>query len=348
MVSLTLERMNILKILLSLHIKFWLLLLCNVILCQPLFSQENGFKVMFYNTENFFDTQDDSTKNDNDFLPTSKKRWDSFRFNTKVTNLYKTIIAVGKERQPDIVGLCEVENMRCLKALVLYSPLSAFEYRIIHYDSPDPRGIDVAMLYNPKTFKVLKSIPVPVWIGDKRKQKTRDILMVKGIILPKDTVFVFVNHWSSRMKGEELSEPKRKQSAAVLRQKIDSIYVINALAKIIIMGDFNDTPSNESITQVLLASDCSKSSTQLCNLSWNYTFPGTYKYKGNWDIFDQIIVSQSLFKVFTKVAAQICNEPFLLIDDEKYSGQQPNRTYNGMRYQGGFSDHLPVLLELKR
>jgi len=303
---------------------------------------------MFYNTENFFDTQDDSTKNDNDFLPTSKKRWDSYRFNTKVTNLYKTIVAIGKEQQPDIVGLCEVENMRCLKSLVLYSPLSAFEYRIIHYDSPDPRGIDVALLYNPKTFKVLKSLPISVLIGEKRKQKSRDILMVKGIILPKDTVFVFVNHWSSRMMGEEQSESKRKQAALVLRQKVDSLTSVNSLANIIIMGDFNDTPSNASITDVLKAVDCKNSSSNLCNLSWNYIFPGTYKYKGNWDIFDQIIVSKNLFKAFSSVDAQICNESFLLIDDEKYSGQQPYRTYNGMRYQGGFSDHLPVMLELKK
>ena len=114
------------------------------------------------------------------------------------------------------------------------------------------------------------------------------------------------------------------------------------------MGDFNDTPSNASISEVLGAKDCSKSATQLCNLSWNYSFPGTYKYKGNWDSFDQIIVSKNIVKTFTKADAQICNEPFLLIDDEKYSGQQPNRTYNGMRYNGGFSDHLPVLLQLKK
>ena len=337
--------MSISRIQQLLNIKSGLILIC-VFTWQTLFSQQRTFQVMFYNTENFFDTQDDSLTNDNEFLPTSKKHWDSFRFNAKVSNLYKTIIAVGKGKQPDIVGLCEVENMRCLKALAVYSPLSAFEYRIVQYDSPDPRGIDVALLYNPQTFKVLKSVPCPVWVGERRKQRTRDILMVKGIIMPHDTVFVFVNHWSSRRGGEEQSEAKRKQIATVLRHKIDSITVGDSMANIIIVGDFNDTPKNESITTVLNAVDCSKYSSQLCNLSWNYSFPGTYKYKGNWDIFDQIIVSGSLFRHFAKVDARICNEPFLLIDDEKYSGQQPFRTYNGMQYQGGFSDHLPVMLEL--
>jgi len=314
-----------------------------------LFPQDKPFKVMFYNVENFFDTQDDSTTNDNDFLPTSKRQWTQERFNLKVSHLYKTIIAVGKDRQPDIIGLSEVENIRCLKALVLYSPLSSFEYRIVHYDSPDPRGIDVALLYNPQTFKVLKSNPCAVWIGDKRKHKTRDILMVKGVILPHDTMFVFVNHWSSRLKGEELSEPKRKQSAEVLRQKIDSICSINIMANIIIIGDFNDNPDNESITKVLLANDCSTTTNnQLCNLSKHYSFQGTYKYKGNWETFDQIIVSKTIYKTFPNIEVHICAEPFLLIDDDKYSGQKPLGTYNGMRYTGGFSDHLPVMLELSK
>src|ERR1035437_971466 len=205
-----LELMSILKIQLKLNIRIGLILFICVFSFHNLYSQGKTCKVMFYNVENFFDTIDDTTKNDNDFLPTAKRCWTKERYNTKVSNLYKTIIAVGKEQQPDIIGLSEVENIKCLKDLVLYSPLSAFEYRIVHYDSPDPRGIDVALLYNPKTFKMIKSTPCPVWIGEKRKQKTRDILMIKGIILPKDTVFVFVNHWSSRSE-EHTSELQSRQ-----------------------------------------------------------------------------------------------------------------------------------------
>jgi len=340
--------MNISKTLPRLRNRAILLVVVCMFLHQQLWSQEKSFKVMFYNVENFFDTQHDSTRNDNEYLPTSKKHWDTFRFNAKVSNIYKTIAAIGQDKQPDIVGMCEVENIKCLKALVLYSPLSAFEYRIVHYDSPDPRGIDVALLYNPKTFKLLKSTPVPVWLGDVHKQKTRDILFVKGIILPRDTVFVLVNHWSSRVKGEELSEPKRKQSAAALRHLVDSITTKQASANIVIMGDFNDGPRNESITTILGATDCNTTASELCNLSLHYTFPGTYKFKGNWDTFDQIIISKPLYKSFPKLDAQVCAESFLLIDDEKYSGQQPFRTYSGMKYLGGFSDHMPVMLELKR
>ena len=348
MVNPILVLMNIFMTPRRLKNKLLILIVIPGVFFSSLKAQDKPFKVMFYNTENLFDTQDDSTKNDNDFLPQSKKHWTREKFDTKISNLYKTIVAVGKESQPDIIGLCEVENIRCLKALALYSPLSAFEYRIVHYESPDPRGIDVALLYNPQTFKCVNSKPLSVIVGEKKKQRSRDILLVKGVILPKDTVFVFVNHWSSRRMGEEQSESKRLQAAAVLKSSIDSVKRTSKTASIIAIGDFNDTPSNTSISKVLGAADCSKTGAELCNLSWQYEFPGTYKYKGNWDTFDQIIVSVSLQKKFPKYSAKICNEPFLLIDDVKYSGQEPYRTFRGMRYEGGFSDHLPVLLELER
>lgn len=311
------------------------------------YGQQKDCKIMFYNVENLFDTVDDSTKNDNEFLPDGKKRWTKERYETKINYLYKTIVAAGEGQQPDIVGLCEIENNNCLKEICLYSPLLAYEYRFVHYESPDPRGIDVALLYNSKTFKVLQSKPIAVELSGKRKTHTRDILMVKGIILPNDTVYIYVNHWPSRMMGEERSESKRIQVATILRKQIDTLIAQKPRANIIIMGDFNDTPQNTSITDVLQAGDCNKGA-QLCNLSLQYTFPGTYKYKGNWDVFDQIIVSQSLINLFRIVKADVVHPDFLLMNDDTYTGQMPFRTFNGVRYLCGFSDHLPVMLNLTK
>jgi len=305
------------------------------------------FKVMFYNTENFFDTRDDSTRNDEDFLPTSKKHWTRERFDTKVSNLYKTIVACGAGHQPDIIGLCEVENDYCMKSLVLYSPLSQFEYRFVHYESTDPRGIDVALIYNPKTFKVLKSCPVPI-VRDGKRQRTRDILMVKGVILPRDTVFVFVNHWSSRRGGTELSQVKREVAAQNLRDKVDSIASVNKNARIIIMGDLNDTPTDKSVVDVLGAKHMKLARGFLYDLANNYTFEGSYKYKGDWSTFDHLIVSSPLVTSFARASASVCTEPFLLQDDDKFTGLKPYKTYDGMKYLGGFSDHLPVMLDLRK
>lgn len=326
---------------------FFFFIVLQFLLFNNTYCQQPEFKVMFYNVENLFDTKNDSTVNDEDFLPTSKKYWTYDRYNVKISNLYKTIVACGQGRIPDLVGMCEIENVSCLKSLVLYSSLSAFEYRFVHYESSDPRGIDVALLYNPKTFKVLKHQKIGI-LKDGKTVRTRDILMVTGVILPSDTVVVFVNHWPSRRGGVEKSEVKRSNVANQLRSIIDSLRETNENLNVIAMGDFNDTPVDISISKNLGATSCITSNGFLCNAACWYTSPGTYKFKGDWSVFDQFILSRPLLKAFPRTISNVFNEPFLLEDDDVFGGVKPFKTYNGMKYLGGFSDHLPVMLRLRK
>jgi predicted extracellular nuclease len=302
---------------------------------------------MFYNVENLFDTRNDSTVNDDDFLPASRKSWTRERYQAKISNLYKTIVACGQGKAPDVIGLCEIENDYCLKSLVLSSPLSMYEYRFVHFDSPDPRGIDVAMLYNPRTFKLITSRAVPVKKNGKRI-RTRDILVVKGVVLPSDTLFVCINHWPSRRGGVEESEEKRVNVALQLRGLIDSIMKRETRAFVVAMGDFNDNPTDRSILQDLGAGPCSLGNTSLCNAACWYTYNGTYKFRGDWQTFDQCIISRNILNFYKKTTSRVCALPFLVEEDESYGGYKPFKTYSGMKYLGGISDHLPVILHLAK
>ncbi len=314
------------------------------------------FRIMFYNTENFFDTIDDPKTNDNEFLPDAKRHWTSKRYYTKLNRLYKTIISIGIQ-PPSIVGLCEIENDRVLHDIVKNTPLIKFNYHFIHHDSPDKRGIDVALLYRPDLFKPLKNEFIAIHFPFDTALRTREILYSKGIALQSDTIHVFVNHWPSRTGGEYRSEPLRNFVAKTLRYKVDSLFAINAATKIIIIGDMNDEPDNASISKYLNAKKTDQPILQgiLYNLSerWlgNTALIGTIKYQGNWYIFDQVIVSGSILKPLKGLscnlnAANIYFPDFLLTNDKKYSGKMPFRTYNGYKYAGGFSDHLPVFFDL--
>jgi predicted extracellular nuclease len=317
-----------------------------------------GFRILFYNTENFFDTIDDTKTDDNDFLPASKYHWTGKRYHTKVNNLYKVLISNGIE-PPSIIGLAEVENQKVLNDLVFGTPLSKFHYRIIHFESPDNRGIDVALLYRTDKFKPIISKPVELEFPFDLKHKSRDILYVKGIALNTDTLHIFVNHWPSRAGGQAQSEKYRIFAAERLRACADSVFRTSSSAKIIIIGDFNDEPDDISIHKFLKAKKLLKSvaSKSLYNLSYGWlksiSLIGTHKYKGNWALLDQIIVSGTLLSAKSKGlisypnAAVIYSPQFLLKDDTKNSGVTPFRTFEGYRYVGGFSDHLPVYLDLQ-
>jgi predicted extracellular nuclease len=318
---------------------------------------DREYLILFYNTENFFDTYDDPDKNDNDFLPTSKRYWTKDRYFVKLEHISKVILSSGIE-PPVIAGFAEVENLFVLKDLTQNTPLSKFNYKIIHHDSPDPRGIDVAVIYRPDVYKPIRNIFYKIVSTKDHELHTREILYSKGILNTKDTIHVFVNHWPSRIGGLRKSEPKRIIVARMLRSKIDSINNVDRNAKIIIMGDFNDEPDNKSITEILQAENKPTNTVgnQLVNLSSSWlkeiSWKGTYKYKGRWSVFDQLIVSNALLK--EKDAKLKCDETsalifysdFLLKEDENNSGKKPFKTYNGMKYLGGFGDHLPVLLRL--
>jgi predicted extracellular nuclease len=320
-------------------------------------SSRRDFRIMFYNVENLFDYINDSLTLDDEFLPDGTRHWTINRYKQKLNNIYKVIVSAGGWEPPEIVGLCEIENKFVLEGLVNNTPLAKYNYNIIHKESPDQRGIDVALLYIENKFKILQTRFIQITHAN-ISLKTRNILFVKGITSMKDTLNIFVNHWASRYSGQIESKKKRSIIASILRQQVDSIFNLKKKTNIIIMGDFNDEPLDKSILQILGSkidySDIMPG--ELYNLSyvlWKNNNKGSCKYKGAWFMFDQFIVSASLLQKENQLYLQTTDihlfcPDFLLEEDEMYFGLKPYRTYNGYQYQGGFSDHLPIYIDLKR
>jgi len=312
----------------------------------------NTVRVMFYNVENLFDAFNDSLTADEEYVPGGMRGWNVTRFNKKLINITKVLVAVGGWSPPDLIGLCEVENRYVLYALTHDTPLTGFGLRVVHHESPDPRGIDVALLYRPEKFRVLKQYAIPVRFPFDTASRTRDILFVKGIAINTDTLNIFVNHWPSKFGGATATIPKRNYVASVLRKHTDSLLAVNPNANILIMGDLNDSPYDESVSKVLRAKmdSVNLQPDDLYNMlagagiSWK---KGTIKFREEWETIDHMIVSRPLLARTTPHSMRIFDEPFLLQDDEAWFGKKPFRTYYGAKYIGGFSDHLPVYMDIK-
>ena len=312
-----------------------------------------GERVMFYNVENLFDTKDDPDKNDEEFLPNGDRRWTNNRFFLKLNRVSQVIIAAGEGKYPAVVGLAEIENQNVLETLLHSTSLGKLGYQIIHKESPDNRGIDVAFLYQKGLFTPKRYNAIPVINPKDPAFKTRDILYVKGE-LGKDTIHFFVNHWPSKYGGLGATVPLRALAASILKTYTDSILFCNPESNIVIMGDFNDSPFDESIKDVLAAlpPDDSVSNNKLYDLAYPLARKGigSNKFHSEWDMIDQFIVSGHMLRGSNKITSpesfHVFSPPFLLEDDKTYLGKKPNRTYNGFTYHGGFSDHLPVLLDL--
>ncbi|MCD4745212.1 MAG: endonuclease/exonuclease/phosphatase family protein [Bacteroidales bacterium] len=317
---------------------------------------KNSIRIVFYNVENLFDIYDDSLKRDDEFTPTGIKAWNNKRFYKKINNIYKVLIAAGGWKTPAIIGLCEIENRYVLKQLIYKTPLQNLNYKIIHYESPDRRGIDVALLYRHDNFKPLYQEAINILFPFDKTSLTRDILYVKGLLFDTDTMHIFVNHWPSRYGGYMATKPKREFVASVLRLKVDSIFKLDNEANIIIMGDFNDEPDKESLAQVLNAKNdtLDLKINDLFNLMFEYHKnwkTGTHKFQEAWGVLDQFIVSAALLKRknglrLSPDKAQIFKVDFLMEKDPKHLGYKPFRTYSGPKYSGGYSDHLPIYLDL--
>jgi len=303
---------------------------------------------MSYNVENLFDTKKDSLTSDGDFTPTGNHYWTYTKYKKKTADIAKTIIALGEWEVPALVALCEIENETVLWDLVRNSPLEKAHYAFVHKDSPDARGIDVALLYQKDKFKLLWEEFLTM------KFKTRDILYAAGVVPTGDTLHVFVCHFPSRLGGELESEERRIQTTSALRLKVDSIY--NHITKnpnIVIMGDFNDMPDNRSIAQILKAHKpiAPFSEAELYNLAYPVYEKGlgTYKLAGEWNLLDQIIVSGALLdknnNLYAAQEMQIYSPDFLRETDETKGGFKPFRTFLGQRYIGGVSDHFPVYVD---
>ncbi|MDR2585070.1 MAG: endonuclease [Prevotellaceae bacterium] len=317
-----------------------------LLLSQVCGAQKRETDVVFWNVENFYGPFANAP--DPAFSPTGANHWTWRRFVTKRDAIAKTLIAIGTDELPVLVGLCEVESRFVLEQLARQTPLISAGYRIVHRDGPDERGLEVALLYRSDRFMVLRSYFLTVPLPDPT-QHTREILYTKGVLDNLDTLHLFVNHWPSKRGGAKVSLVRRMAASNRLRVSVDSIFNLNPFANIVVMGDFNDTPLSKAVKALC------KGGKPLYNL----TIPlarkkmGTLRYRGRWELIDQIIVSENLLNteepICTSVAHfSIFSAPFLLIRDDKYLGMKPFRTYLGPRYQGGVSDHLPVVLRIER
>ncbi len=301
-----------------------------------------GQAVVSYNVENLFDTKDDPTINDEDFLPNGKLRWTEERYRKKLVDLAKAITWAG-DGPPAIVGLAEVENEKVLQDLIRTDPLKHAGYTIVHYDSPDERGIDVALLVRSAYANVLHTEPLRVDLG---RDRTRDVLYAELQLADGDTLNLFMVHWPSRGGGERESAPKRMAASRVVRNKLDGLFAGTPHAKVLIMGDFNDHPEDASIRKGLRAACDLSAKADLFDLMCmdQPANSGSYQYKGEWGWLDQMIVSRAMLNGtgVTIGPASACRDERLFFKHPKY-GLSPDKTYSGGHYKGGYSDHLPVV-----
>ncbi|MBE0676615.1 MAG: hypothetical protein IH591_18315 [Bacteroidales bacterium] len=339
-------------------ITFIALFVTVALAAQNLPQAKSGITVAFYNVENLFDTNDDEGTGDDEYLPGSAKQWDEKRFGKKVKDIAETLGSLNKTELPGIIGLAEVENRNVLDRLVDESPLKRGKYGIVHSDSPDERGIDVALLYRPDEFTMLESRTISVVFSFLPEDKTRDILYVKGVMDDGLTYHIYVNHWPSRSGTERESEMRRFSAAAALRKDIDNILNFENDARIIIMGDFNDEPTNRSLMQVLNATNKRRNYNyrDLFNMMYdahNEGTSGSIAWRGNWQMFDQIIVSFSILSENEGYhtgyeSGQVYSSDEILFTDPETGFRGPNRTYGGDTYYGGVSDHLPIFVVFRK
>ena len=335
--------------------KYLLIPILFIAFYTPIFAQKDAM-IAFWNVENLYDTIDDPAVKDEEFLPSAKNAWTAERYNTKLKNTAHVILEMNKGAGPDILGMAEVENKAVLVDLTTKTELKKQKYGIVHYDSPDQRGIDVALIYKKKSFTVLSSthVSVPLPAGPKDSvapRPTRDILVVRGILNKKDTICILVNHWPSRLGGEEQSAPKRMAAANVLRRICDSLNVLYPNSEILAMGDFNDEPSDKSIQSFAKYLSDPQILYNLMD-TIKAAGDGTHYYKKEKSCLDQIMVSNSLlvkksYFVNYQTSGAIFKPDWIFAEVYKGDGLSPKRTWAGSRYIGGYSDHLPVYTILK-
>jgi len=340
------------------HGRFCSLLIAIVLLANTNAFAQQSYKsaiISFYNFENLYDTVFHGSNDDEAFTPHGAKAYTSAVFGDKVQRLATVLSQIGTDVNPDgpaLLGTSEIENQFVLDTLLRHPLIAKRGYSYVHYNSRDYRGVDVALIYNPKYFKVEKSraIFVPLPQGSKNAAFTRDILWVQGL-LDGESVNVFVNHWPSRSGGEKRSEPGRMAAATTLRRFLDSINIIYPHTKTIVMGDLNDDPINNSITKGLNAHGNLKQlkKEQLYNpwVDFHKSGLGTLAYQDSWNLFDQIIISQNWLDKkqngFFYYKNLIFKPEFMIESFGKYKGY-PKRTYSGDVYNFGYSDHFPTYL----
>ena len=303
----------------------WIFLILAFVIQSAVFAQE-PLRIISYNVENLFDCQHDSLKNDSSFLPDGLHHWTYYRYQTKLDRIAQVIVNISGWKPVPLVGLCEVENAHCLRDLCYR--LKRFNYRYVHYEGPDERGVDVALLYDSTQVNILNSKPLYV---DIQGDNTRDILYVCCLVNRNDTIHAMVCHLPSKLGGSGATQWKRDMAKQVLQQEIDSILSLHSSANIVVMGDMNSEPIDDLVGLINVTKYLEKEG------------KGTHKYKGIWSCLDQFYVSSHLLE---ESSVSIFSPEWLLEEDTKYLDYQPKRTYAGYRYHDGYSDHLPIVLHL--
>jgi len=304
------------------------------------------FSVMFYNVENLFDTVNDSTTNDDEFLPGGDRRWTTGRYRKKLNALAQAIAAAGQWELPGLAGLCEVENEGVVRDLAYGTVLSAGNYGIVHRESPDRRGIDLALLYDRDRFRIME---VRSWVPARPEDEpfeSRNLLYVKTIT-SGDTLHVILCHFPSRRGGVLAAKGAREEMAMLVRTKTDSILSVSGRASILVMGDFNSGASEE-VMKIMTGNN------RLINAAGHLPpgSGGSYRYQGTWELIDQILISSPMTdgsgSFYADVLSfRLADAPFLLEEDPLYPGKKPFPTYYGFKWVGGYSDHLPVLITVE-
>lgn len=333
-----------------------------ILFIMPAKTAGQDYTVMFYNVENLFDTEDDTTKNDEEFLPEGTRRWTASRYHRKLNSLARAIAEAGEWDLPSLIGLCEVENERVVKDLAYGTLLSAGNYGVIHRDSPDPRGIDLAVLYRRDRFKMVEARS---WLPESEggvPVLTRNLLYVK-VTARSDTLHLLICHMPSRRGGVLAAEGLREKMIKLAASRVDSIMSTEeGRAAIIVMGDFNTAPDDQLLSELTggrgfddNAAGIVRDSviSGLINLSADLACKGkgSYRYQGIWEMIDQVLVSPAMEDsssvwLTPPGCFRVVEAPFLLTEDDTYPGQKPFPTYGGYRYSGGYSDHLPVAVKL--
>lgn len=336
--------------------RFYYTILSLLISIGTTFAQKlEVYATAFYNVENLWDTQDDpSNEGDNDYLPDGKYHWTADKYQKKLNNIAVVLSQISREYCPNgpaLIGLAEVENRKVLEDLIQTEPLRSIGYQIIHFESPDHRGIDVAALYNPRIFKFESARTYAYHNPKEPDLHTRDQLLVNGKLGGEDFHFI-VGHWPSRYGGSKSSH-QREFAASITKHIVDSLYQANPESKIIICGDLNDDPFNKSVRKVLGAKQKINKVKRhgLYNATWKLLDDGigTLCYQGKWNLFDQQIISGTLLNEHKHTLSfwksEVFNRPFLIQQEGKYKGY-PFRTFSGNRFIGGYADHLPTITYL--
>ena len=339
-----------------------LLSVCLVGAMLVAFAQK-PYKVVFYNLENLFDTINDPNKNDEEYLPEGARKWTTYRYNQKLENMSRVLFDIAAEDRnfPTVIGVSEIENRLVLEDLLATQKLAKTNYRIVHYDSPDRRGVDCAFFYRPDQFKLEGSEAHKISFPGQPNFLTRDLVAMWGKIDGEPFYFI-VSHWPSRLGGKERSQHSRDFVAAKCKHICDSVRTVNPDTKVVIMGDFNDDATDASVVEVLGAKGNMKKLEK--NDMFNPFFSmlkagyGTLAYRDSWNLFDNIVVSENLatgstgaLKVQKKEGAKfygnIFTRPYMIQQEGQYKNY-PLRSFVGSNFQNGYSDHFPVYIYIAK